>query len=186
MSFRQQLYQIKKKGRLQLGAYFHSFQKDRTLGKFVIFGQGRTGSTLLVDLLNSHPTIACEQEIFSRRYHLLSGKLRWPYRFLQGMEARHAHQTFGFKVKIYQLTLHQHLDPMDFLDRLEQRGYQIIYLRRDNFLEHAISGLSAQQTKRFHLFKGELNEYPPIELSVADLEEALENRRMYQEQELSY
>lgn len=32
--------------------------------KFVIFGQGRTGSTLLTSLLSSHPEITCEGECY--------------------------------------------------------------------------------------------------------------------------
>ena len=35
--------------------------------KFVIFGRGRSGSTLLVSLLNSNPDIHCDGEILSRK-----------------------------------------------------------------------------------------------------------------------
>lgn len=31
--------------------------------RFVIFGEGRTGSDLLANLLNSHPRIVCDLEL---------------------------------------------------------------------------------------------------------------------------
>ena len=35
--------------------------------KFVIYAQARTGSTLLIDLLNSNPALHCDREIFAFR-----------------------------------------------------------------------------------------------------------------------
>ncbi|MEM8910051.1 MAG: hypothetical protein AAGD05_19530 [Bacteroidota bacterium] len=178
------IYQLGHRLRWQYAAYFRAWQVVNHLGKFVVFGQGRTGSTLLVDLLNSHPKIVCEEEIYHRHKHPFSGKVRWPYWFLRGIEVRHSGQFFGFKVKIYQLDKQQHLRPTDFLDHLEQRGYQLIYLRRNNFLEHALSGLMAQKTKRFHLHKEESYEHQPFAFSAQELEDRIQRRAMLQNQEL--
>ncbi len=38
--------------------------KNKT-SKFIIFGQGRSGSTLLKQLLDSHPEITCEGELLN-------------------------------------------------------------------------------------------------------------------------
>lgn len=180
------LHQFKKRSKLQFGAYLKSVQSAQPSGKFVIFGQGRTGSTLLVDLLNSHPEIACEYEIFNGQRHLFNGKVSFPYRFLRGMEVRNANKVFGFKVKVYQLTLHQQIDPGTFLKRLKSKGYQIIYLRRNNFLEHALSGLNARKTKRFHVVNGQTNRMKSVEIGAEELKRSMQNRKLYQQNELDY
>ena len=36
--------------------------------RFVLFGQGRTGSKLLVELLHSHPDIHCDGEVLNGFY----------------------------------------------------------------------------------------------------------------------
>ncbi len=33
--------------------------------KFVIYGQSRSGSTLLVELINTHPDVQCDGELFN-------------------------------------------------------------------------------------------------------------------------
>ncbi len=40
--------------------------KRSTKSKFIIFGQGRSGSTLLMELLDSHPEIKCDSELFTK------------------------------------------------------------------------------------------------------------------------
>ena len=37
------------------------------MSEFVVFGMGRTGSSLLVSLLDSHPAICCEGEILNHQ-----------------------------------------------------------------------------------------------------------------------
>jgi hypothetical protein len=65
-------------------------------GLFVIFGQGRTGSTPLMRPLNSDPEIHCDGEILQR-------KVLSPYHFVKAYRHRAPHPFFGIKVKIYQL-----------------------------------------------------------------------------------
>jgi LPS sulfotransferase NodH len=105
--------------------------------KFVIFAQSRTGSSLLVDLLNAHPQVRCEGE-------LLMHRVLAPRRFVEGNAARAATDAYGFKVKIYQLSNKQGLRPGEFLHDLHDRGWQVIYLRRDNILRQTISILAAK------------------------------------------
>ncbi|HBE17486.1 MAG TPA: hypothetical protein DEG17_03890 [Cyanobacteria bacterium UBA11149] len=55
--------------RREIFAYLRVLFKHKNIpsNKFVIFGQGRTGSTLLYSLLNSHPQIHCDEEILEDR-----------------------------------------------------------------------------------------------------------------------
>jgi Stf0 sulphotransferase. len=174
------------KTKFQFGAYLHAFNKSKVSKKFVIFGQGRTGSTLLVDLLNSHPNIHCDGEIFSKKRHLFNGKIWFPYRFLRGMEMRNTNKVFGFKIKIYQLTRHQQIDPGRFLSTLESKDYQIIYIRRNNFLEHALSSLNANKTKQFHVMKGTSHLKKSVKLTAEELERGMQKRKAFQQNELNH
>lgn len=110
---------------------------------FVIFGQGRTGSSLLRSLLNSHPAVRCEGEI-------LADAVDHPVAFVDNLAARSPKPVFGFKVKIYQLTGAQQTDPAEFLRHLRSRSYQIIYIRRNNLLRHAISNEFAEARSSYH------------------------------------
>lgn len=111
--------------------------------RFVIFCQGRTGSSLLRSLLNSHPDVRCEGEI-------LVDPVAEPIEFLRETARNPARPVFGFKVKIYQLTDAQKVDPREFLSELRVQSYRIIYLRRNNLLRHAISNTFAEARRSYH------------------------------------
>ena len=55
-----------KKGLLYLKHGLFSLWGDQDYKPFIILSRSRTGSNLLVSLLNSHPQIFCEGEIFGR------------------------------------------------------------------------------------------------------------------------
>lgn len=122
---------------------------SRHAGKvsFVIFAQGRTGSTLLVDLLRSHPDVHCDEEILFRRVIA-------PIAWVQSQRRRYAESHYGFKVKPYQLTEDQQTDPATFLLRLHGRGWKVLHLWRRNVLRHALSNMVAEHVGRF-VFRGE-------------------------------
>ncbi|HZN14871.1 MAG TPA: Stf0 family sulfotransferase [Acidimicrobiales bacterium] len=113
--------------------------------RFVIFSMPRSGSTLLTTLVNSHPLITCDGEVFnldnqaagpSRREHA-------PHAFLEARAAKARLQgakVYGFKLMSYQMA--RYLSP-DFLLELHQRGFQIIYLWRRDMLSQAISAEQA-------------------------------------------
>jgi len=116
--------------------YYRLFISRKGHEKFVIFMEGRSGSTLLVDLLNSHPDIKCESEIFTRRIrrpiHLIKGL--YAYHFFKGAKA------WGFKVKYAQLE-RLSISPKVFVDELIDDGFKIICLTRKNSAETALSRL---------------------------------------------
>ena len=113
--------------------------------KMVIFSTGRSGSTLLVELLNSFPSVFCDTELLKRR-------LVDPLKLIDA-RARQSHQDiYGFKLLSYQLrdiqsSIH---NKSNFLKCLHINGYQPIYLYRENKLQQAISSILAMTQSRWH------------------------------------
>ena len=118
---------------------------DRT--KFIIFGQGRSGSNLLVDLLNSHPDIHCDREplnnqnVAQKNILLRSFIYRFPYRYIQFHLNKYAHKIYGFKLMIYQLVIFKKIKP-----KLFNRHWKIIYLKREDVLQQSLSAIIAKKT----------------------------------------
>jgi LPS sulfotransferase NodH len=111
--------------------------------RFLIFGQGRTGSTLLTELLNSHSRIRCEGEILNPP----QPKTR---SYVTSHESRAAGEAYGFKLLYYQLrAVAEDGGPQGFLEWLDGRGYRIFHLVRENRLRHVLSNMSARH-QGFH------------------------------------
>jgi LPS sulfotransferase NodH len=112
-------------------------------GKFVLFAQGRTGSTLLGDLLDQHPQVYFGHEILAQR-------VRSPRSTIERMRFRHARHVVGFHVKIYQLTDEQRISNVGgWIRNLSRCGWQVISLRRENLLRHVLSNITAIQAQRY-------------------------------------
>jgi LPS sulfotransferase NodH len=140
---------IKKLGTTALGISGDVLSLRRAGGRpagvrFVIFGQGRTGSTLLETLLHSHPDIACEGE-------LLAWKRLSPEGFLDRRSRGHQAAAWGCHVKPHH---HARLvqgaeDLQRFAHSLHERGWLLIHLWRENTLEHVLSGYFARTTRSY-------------------------------------
>lgn len=130
----------------EVQAYLRRPPAARPRTRFVIFGQGRTGSTLLQRLLDAHPAIECRGEI------LYDPVLR-PVAYVERRSRLTSHEVFGFKVKIYQLTeVQRQRDVRAFLGALQRAGWVLIYLQRRNLLRHALSNLYAEGQGRYHFW----------------------------------
>lgn len=106
--------------------------------RFCIFAQGRTGSTLLTTLLDSHPDIRCEDEIL-RRPRLM------PLRYLD-RASRGPQQAFGFHLKPYHLTRFQRVSDLGaFLTALHQDGWRFVHLTRGDLVAHVFSTFYARR-----------------------------------------
>jgi LPS sulfotransferase NodH len=127
---------------------FPILPKRNPLKKFVIFGYGRTGSSLLVSLLNSHEEIHCDSELFL--YRLFS-----PERYLVCKEKLHKKDVYGFKLVTYQFKTQNIDQPIEFMLNLNESGYSIVNLRRRNILRQAISVIYAVHRKKFHHTKNQ-------------------------------
>lgn len=123
--------------------YISRFPKYPTK-KFVVFGRGRSGSTLLVSILNCNPEIYCEGEIFQV-------KVLFPQLFIKCRPAISEKSVYGFKLLTYQLLdILSVKDPAVFLNDLHKMDFSIIYLKRDNILRQAVSNIYARHINEFH------------------------------------
>lgn len=134
--------------------------------KFLIFGQSRSGSTLLRDLLNSHPEVECAGEP-------LRDWVPWPETTCEIFAARSSARVFGCKVFVHHLRDRQFYDDSArFLERMQRRGYRILYLERANLVRHALSNFIRRETGVTHAMgrRVELDEFElDIEAFVAHL-----------------
>jgi LPS sulfotransferase NodH len=117
--------------------------------RICIVTNGRTGSELLVDLLNGHPRMLCEGEI-------LGTPRRDPFRFVRGrtiIARRRQHvDAYGFKINVHYLALANRRWTMPTLiEALVRDGFGIVRLRRENLLRQAISTMRAGPTRTFHV-----------------------------------
>lgn len=156
MNIKQKLYGIKKD--IRYTRYFNFFDPFTALPetKFLIYTRGRTGSSVFTDLLNCHPDIFCDYEIFG-----ISGTksgIKYPIIFIDSCSKRaslSAKKVYGFKLKIEQLRDdHGIYDVKSFFKKLNSRGWKFIYLKRTNSLLHKISGIISKETNKYHV-KGE-------------------------------
>lgn len=140
--------------------------------RFIVFGMGRTGSSLLADLLNAHPQVRCEGELFhAERARLrLITQLRQRYSlcYLAYRQARmqlfSAKTVYGFKLHT-KLNKPQLEDMASFLHSAVQQEWRIIHLTRKMLFSQVISGLVARQTGRY--FGQAIQPEPLIQIEVA-------------------
>lgn len=138
--------------------------------RFLVFAQGRSGSTLLTDLLNSHPQIFCADEILT--FHRRS-----PALYAHACSVGHRAKAYGFKVKIYQLTEAQGLkEPGEFLRQMHASGWKIAHLQRRNVLRQALSAMVAEQRDVYHLGIGVAGPQP-VHIDVDNLLWRADQRR---------
>jgi LPS sulfotransferase NodH len=142
--------------------------------RFVLLFAGRTGSTYLITLLNSHPEIHAYGESLdefkageansqlSRASELLTPPFIGRYK------------AQGFKTKLVDI-----LDPAGFARLLQKKRCLIIYMRRHNHIKAVVSRLNAkrlwQATGEWNLFD-ETNRLPPFTIDLTEFDELLEHR----------
>ncbi len=111
--------------------------------KFFIFTTGRSGSNLLVSLLNSHPLIQCNSELLLKR-------VLKPEMYLKCHERLSRKDVYGFKLLSIHLEIQEIRDPKSFINQLCSSGYLIISLMRRNIVRQSISHLYANYRGKFH------------------------------------
>jgi len=142
--------------------------------KVVIFGQGRTGSTLLESLLTSNNLLKPRGEILSN----VMIEVLWPLKFVEG-RYKLENSNFIFHLKFYQLTYKRkkQLNPTKVIHRLYQNGWKIIYLRRENKVMHAISNIVAQNRGAYHKHDSS-QEQLRFNVDLPKLEQYVKNRTL--------
>jgi hypothetical protein len=145
-------------------AYFRALRlpSSRDKPKFLLLAGYRSGSTLLAGLLNCHPAIFCDGEIFLKfckhhpdsRFSPLFAKLLSPPFYIKGcVDFSQSNTWYGFDLKISQLEK-VHFEPLhgalhEQLSDLHRDNWRIIYLRRDNLYRQAVSNLLARSRNRW-------------------------------------
>ena len=113
--------------------------------RFVIFGRGRSGSTLLVRMLDQHNDITCLGE-------LLRCRLMFPEAYRDRCLNIAPKPVRGFKLLSYQMTQVMKIAPdSGYLRRMQDDGFRIIYIHRDNYLRLAVSNMFARIRGQFHV-----------------------------------
>ena len=126
------------------------FTQPEKKGKFIIFGRGRSGSNLLRSLLNSHPDVFCDPEIFNEAYPKMKFfAFKWlitslPFVYLYYKKSQIVMDYYGFKLHYYQFS-----NIKDKLRVLSKRNWKIIHLQRKNIIKEAFSWIIARQTEKW-------------------------------------
>lgn len=127
--------------------------------KFLIISRARSGTSLLRDLLNSHPDINCEPEI------LASGRF-FPKAHVAHRVKKHTHPVYGAKILSYQMVqVHGIAEPEGFLQHFRDQGFQFIHLKRNTFWQ-AFSLLKATSTGVFHTDRHKVYKTRAIEIDI--------------------
>ena len=136
----------------RFGGYFseaklsvtYPFQTKReSPHKFFIYTHQRSGSTLLVNLLDSHPMIDCEGE-------LILDPMFSPMSYLFKRQRTSRAEVFGFKLQPHHFTYQNINNPESFLKGLAKLKYKTIILKRRNVFRAALSLLYAINSGKFH------------------------------------
>jgi hypothetical protein len=148
--------------RYELAAYCrHLFGPRSTAVRALIFAQGRSGTTLLENLL-------CSSGHFTRNGEVLRGErlhILFPNAFLEGLARKRPHDNFICHVKpghIDQDRQDVSARPIDlrrFLETLSSRGWRIIHLYREDKLRQYLSAEMGKARGSFHKFDDQPEEY---------------------------
>lgn len=115
--------------------------------RFLIFCPGRVGSELLVQLLDSHPQIACDGEILAERH-------TFPDRYVDFRAVRRRGRgvaAYGHKLILEHLRYIQPVgDARAWLERRVHEGTALVTLERRHLLHQAISFSRARQLGWHH------------------------------------
>jgi len=159
-------------------AYFANLTRTAPDRKRVlIFAQGRTGSTVLENLLSSTGH-------FEERGELLGAnneRIFAPAAYLNGMARLSSAENFLCHVKIYHLGHDRKVagakpvDPGEFLQTLSNDGWSIVHLQRSDKLRHYLSRIIAEKRGGYHKFD-DSPEKITITVDRQDMERVLRNR----------
>ncbi|RLD45748.1 MAG: hypothetical protein DRJ05_17085 [Bacteroidetes bacterium] len=130
---------------------------------FIIYGQGRSGSTLLKQLFNSHPEINCEGELLNIKENYVTNPFlvklvnKFPFRFFNFRRQISKLPVYGFTLLQYQISNHRKM-----LLKMQASRWKIIHLIREDSFEQSLSHFVAKQTNFWHRRMEKENTTPSI------------------------
>lgn len=144
----------------------------------VMFHIGRSGSTVLADLLRQHPGVFWDGEIYERRFQAIeqgrtrvrAEELRFdPTQVLRRRVLRAGRAVYGFEVKFFHLDLAGATLP-DYLESLDELGFtHFVVLERRNYLRKIVSSVIAHQQGRFHVQNADRTQPTRVVVDVDDV-----------------
>lgn len=148
--------------------------------RFVLFGQSRSGSTLVVNLLDSHPDIVCEGELFNAdwgyyRRQILRVAWRLPDPFLWNRLVRCRVAGYGAKILVYQVQS----APVLF-GRLQRRGWKLIAITRRDMLRASLSKQVARATATWHRLGGVPSDHDSVAINPDLIIDELRRRHVWE------
>jgi len=153
-------------GNLALG-----FLRPWRPGNIAMFHMARSGSTVMGDLLDQHPSIFWDGEIYSPQRPFLFTRVSRslisdPMKILQ-LRIRLAGTSFyGFETQFYHLDL-INIELPDYIGQLKRLGFDhFILLDRRNHLRIIVSALIGLETDRWHQKRPTLPRLTQIELAT--------------------
>ena len=156
-------------------------------GNVVMFHLGRSGSTVLAELLKQHSRIFWGSELYNRIF------LQWerkndgkevveeltedPVLYLQNDMKRAYHRYYGFEIKPFHFKLIGHT-PGSYLNVLEQNKFEhFIILNRKNRMRKIISSTIAHSDKsRYHIKSNEKSSIKKIHIDVNHVQIDFDNK----------
>ena len=157
---------------------------------FVVLFEGRSGSTFLIESLDSHPQICAEKEFLSTlRKRITTGKeapnaqLDWVRKFLT-TKSIDGCGAVGFKTKLKDV-----LNPEGLAKQLREIGARIILLHRRNRIKLLVSLMNAirlnDSTGDWNLYREE-DRGAPLTVDVKEFQEWLESLERHHGQLVAY
>lgn len=132
-------------------------KENRSSTRVVMFHIGRSGSTVLGDLLNQHRSICWDGEIYRELFAKFGGQMKDmrisddPYLFLSSRIARSKKPCYGFEVKFFHLRIIKR-QLQDYMKDLDSAGVdRFIVLRRRNYLRKIVSSIVMRATGVTHI-----------------------------------
>ena len=155
-----------------------------TKTKFIVFGQSRSGSTLLINLLNCHPQIMADQEIYNPL--VLFPKIKplqylvstYPLPYANYRLWKSTKPVYGFKLLFFQVQ-----KPEKFLSQLARNNWKFIHIHRDNIWQIALSNIMAMKTNHWHRHTGDESTTETIIIKPERLLNALKTRTQWKTKE---
>lgn len=133
--------------------------------RFAIVCLPRTGSELLVRLLDSLDDLRCDGE-------LLAQPPRWPRRLLEGRAAlarARGATAWGCKIVAHQVMWHpERYGEGSFFARLDERGWKLMVLKRRNILAITLSMMHAARSQ-WHFSGGHDVAFEAMEVDTAEV-----------------
>jgi hypothetical protein len=165
--------------------------------KFIILTTARTGSTMLVKALQTHPEIVCTGENFLLKRKMVPKDFRFPFwkfpflpnkvqyalnlpklwfglnRFLDDFYSGYHKERVGIKAKGFKLMVYQTYFMPGIFQYLKKNNIKVIVLFRENILKNALSLLRAIETGIYRIKDGNTVRLPKLYVDVNLLEKQM-------------